>query len=307
MAIIDDREQSAVDARSSNMRGIIAMVISMACFVSSDTLIKIVGRDLPVGQIMFLRGLFSTVLIFPLVVVTGSYDHIIQALTPIVGLRAASEVAATILFFTGLMFIPFADAAAIGQFAPLAVTAGAAVFLNEPVGWRRWLAALVGLLGVLLIIRPGSGAFNPAAILIVLCVFCASARDLITRMMGSGIPILVLILISAVATMLTGLAAALIETWPATTWVALASLALSAVGVSAGYYGSVVAMRSGEISVIAPFRYTSMLFALLWGYVLFSEVPDQMTWIGIAIVIAAGFYTLHRESVRKREAAATRA
>lgn len=279
------------------------MLVSMGCFVSSDTLIKIVGRDMPVGQIMFIRGLFAFLIVGVLALATGVIPKIKQALTPTVALRTFFEVGSTIFFFSGLMQLPFADAAAIGQFTPLAVTAGAAMFLSEPVGWRRWLATLVGLIGVLLIIRPGTSAFNPAAILIVACVFFVAARDLITKHMGSAIPVLLLILVSAAAVSVTGLFALAFETWISPSSPALGWLALSALGVTGGYYGAIVAMRAGEISVVAPFRYTAMLFALMWGFLIFGEVPDQITWAGIAIVVIAGVYTFHRESVRKREAA----
>jgi drug/metabolite transporter (DMT)-like permease len=302
MASTIENAREADVARGSNARGIIAMVCSMGCFVTSDTLIKIIGRDLPVGQIMFLRGLFAFLIALVLVVATGVLTRIRLALTPMVALRTFVEVGSTVFFFSGLMRLPFADAAAIGQFTPLAMTAGAALFLSEPVGWRRWLATLTGLVGVLLIIRPGTSSFNPAAILVVICVFFVAARDLITKHMGSGVPILLLILVSAGAVSLCGLAGIPFETWAAPTWVMIGGLALSALGVTGGYYAAIVAMRAGEISVVAPFRYTAMLFALLWGFLIFGESPDRTTWIGIATVVAAGVYTFHRESVRRREA-----
>lgn len=287
--------------RGSNARGIVAMICSMACFVSSDTLIKLVGRDLPVGQIMFLRGAFTVLIVAGLAAATGVLWQLRSALTPIVAIRSFTEVASTVLFFTGLMKLPFADAAAIGQFGPLGMTAAAALFLNEPVGWRRWLATVVGLAGVLLIIRPGSSAFNPAALLIVVCVLFVIARDLITRTMSHGVPILLLILVSAAAVAVTGLAGLAFETWMPPSAPMIGGLALSALGVTGGYYAAIVAMRSGEMSVVASFRYTSMLIALIWGYLIFGEIPDRLTWLGICIVIAAGVYTFHRESVRRRE------
>lgn len=294
--------QSTLHAGASNARGIAAMLFSMACFVTSDTLIKIVGRDMPVGEIMFARGFFAVMIVGVMLLAQGGLPQIKPAFTPIVAWRTFVEVGSTVFFFTGLMRLPFADAAAIGQFTPLAVTAGAAMFLGEPVGWRRWLATAVGLVGILMIIRPGTSAFNPAAILIVICVFFVAARDLITKQMGSGVPILVLILISAGAVAITGLLGLLIETWVVPTPAMIGGLALSAIGVTGGYYGAIVAMRAGEISVVAPFRYSAMLFALMWGYIIFDEVPAPTTWIGIAIVVTAGVYMFHRESVRKRQA-----
>lgn len=278
------------------------MAISMGCFVTSDTLIKIIGREMPVGQIMFVRGLFAALLVGVLAAATGVLGSTRRAFTPAVGLRCFAEVGATLLFFSGLMRLPFGDAAAIGQFAPLAVTAGAAMFFGEPVGWRRWTATFVGLLGVLLIIRPGSSSFNPAALLIVACVLFSTVRDLVTRQMDASVPIPVLIMLSAIAIVVVGLCIKPMEDWIRPSIVTIGGLFLSAIGVSCGYYASIIAMRSGEISVVAPFRYTAMLFALVWGYVIFGEIPDRTMWAGIAIVILAGVYTFHRESVRRREA-----
>jgi drug/metabolite transporter (DMT)-like permease len=307
------------EERGSNARGIAAMLIGMFCFVASDTLIKIVGRDLAVGQIMFLRGIFATALLGVVVTASGGFGLLGQALRrPLVIVRTLSEAAATTCFFAGLVRLPFADAAAIGQFTPLAVTAAAALFLAEPVGWRRWLATGVGLIGVLLIIRPGTGAFNPAALFILACVGFVVVRDLTTRQIGQAVPATLLVLLSVAAVALTGgvmgvlslpevaarMRIAPLEVWGAASGWHIGAMALSAVGVSAGYYCTIIAMRSGEISVVAPFRYSVMLYALFWSFVVFKEVPDRTTWIGVAIVIGAGLYTVYREHVRRREAAA---
>jgi drug/metabolite transporter (DMT)-like permease len=290
--------------QGSNARGIVAMLAGMFCFVASDTLIKIVGRDLPVGQIMFVRGLFASVLMGSIVALSGGLSLVPAVLRrPLVGWRTLAEAGATLCFFAGLVRLPFADAAAIGQFTPLAVTAAAAIFLNEPVGWRRWLATVVGLLGVMIIIRPGTSAFNWAALFIVGCVAFVTVRDLTTRQIGAAVPATLLVCLSVVAVTVVGLCMKPFEVWVSPTTWHIGALALSALGVSGGYYGTIIAMRSGEISVIAPFRYAVMLYALFWGYLVFNEVPDRATWIGITIVIGAGLYTVYREHVRRREAA----
>jgi drug/metabolite transporter (DMT)-like permease len=292
--------------RGSNARGIAAMLICMFCFVASDTLIKIVGRDLAVGQIMFMRGVVATILLGVIVFANGSHRQIRSIIShPLVQLRTFAEVAATVLFFSGLMRLPFADAAAIGQVTPLAVTAGAAVFLREPVGWRRWLATLVGFAGVLIIIKPGTSAFNWSALFIVACVCFVVVRDLTTRLISNAAPASVLVFLSVAAVTAGGLGMKTFEVWVIPTWWQVGALALSALGVSAGYYGAIIAMRSGEISVVAPFRYIVMIYALFWSYFIFGEVPDRPTWIGVTIVIAAGLYTVYREHVRKREISAS--
>ncbi len=289
--------------RGSNARGIAAMLGCMFCFVASDTIIKIVGKELAVGQIMFIRGIFATLIMGAIVVATGTHRQIRSVISlPIVQLRTFAEAAATLLFFTGLVRLPFADAAAIGQVTPLAVTAGAAIFLKEPVGWRRWLATLVGFIGVLIIIKPGTSAFNWAALFIVACVGFVVIRDLTTRLISNAAPAAVLVFLSVVAVTAAGLCLLPFETWARPTAWQVAGLALSALGVSAGYYGAIIAMRSGEISVVSPFRYVVMLYAMFWSYFIFGEIPDRATWIGVTIVIGAGLYTVYREHVRRRDA-----
>jgi drug/metabolite transporter (DMT)-like permease len=288
--------------RGSNARGIAAMLGCMFCFVASDTIIKIVGKELAVGQIMFIRGIFATLIMGTIVFATGAHRQIRSVISlPIVQLRTFAEAAATVLFFTGLMRLPFADAAAIGQVTPLAVTAGAAIFLNEPVGWRRWLATLVGFIGVLIIIKPGTSTFNWAALFIVACVAFVVIRDLTTRLISNAAPAAVLVFLSVMAVTAGGLCLMPFEAWPRPTAWQVAGLALSALGVSAGYYGAIIAMRSGEISVVSPFRYVVMLYAMFWSYFIFGEIPDRTTWIGVSIVIAAGLYTVYREHVRRRD------
>jgi drug/metabolite transporter (DMT)-like permease len=290
--------------RGSNARGIAAMLGCMFCFVASDTIIKVVGKELAVGQIMFFRGIFATLIMGGIVVATGVHRQIRSVISlPIVQLRTFAEAAATVLFFSGLVRLPFADAAAIGQVTPLAVTAGAAIFLNEPVGWRRWLATLVGFIGVLIIIKPGTSAFNWAALFIVGCVGFVVIRDLTTRLISNAAPAAVLVFLSVAAVTAGGLVMMPFEVWPTPTFAQIAGLALSAVGVSAGYYGAIVAMRSGEISVVSPFRYVVMLYAMFWSYFIFGEIPDRETWIGVSIVIGAGLYTVYREHVRRRDVA----
>jgi drug/metabolite transporter (DMT)-like permease len=301
MALTRDDATTTDRPRGTNTRGILAMLFGMGCFVTSDTLVKLIGTQLPISQIMFVRGVFATLFIGVLVAWSGVWVQVRLVLTPVMAWRTIGELGATIFFFAGLMRLPFADAAAIGQFTPLAVTAGAALFLNEPVGWRRWMATAVGLVGVLLIIRPGTSAFNWAALLIIACIGFVTLRDLITRTIGDVVPSLLIILVTSVCVTLTGMVGYALETWVDLTPNTLLGLAVSALGVTGGYYGVITAMRSGEIAVVGPFRYAAMLFALTWGYFIFGEVPDGLTWAGTAILVSAGLYTLHRERVRKQK------
>jgi drug/metabolite transporter (DMT)-like permease len=280
------------------------MLGAMGCFVSGDTIIKYSGQSLPVGELMFLRGLFASIIITATGFISGVFQHSFHILTPAMAVRTVGEIGATMLFFSALVRMPFADVNAIGQFTPLAVTAGAAMFLGEQVGWRRWLATAAGLAGVLIIIRPGSTAFNWGALFVLGSVACVTVRDLVTRQMGLALPALVIATVSSAGVAVSGLLLLPFETWQLPSPGLVALLGCAAVFIFGGYYWIITAMRTGEIAVVSPFRYTATVFALVSGYVVFGEVPEGVTAFGILVVMAAGLYTLHRERVRMRERSA---
>ena len=194
-----------------------------------------------------------------------------------------------------LVHMPLGDIFGILQFTPLAITAAAALFLGAKVGWRRWLAAAVGLIGVLIIVRPGGTAFNPYAILALGTVLCSVARDLVTRGVAQHVPSLLIAGSSATMVTLASLGFTAIESWrwpsPGTTLM----LAAAAIALLAGQYCLIAATRTGDIAVVAPFRYSLIVWAVASGYIVWGEVPDLMSWIGIAIVSLAGLYTFLRE------------
>lgn len=290
----------SVAAGSDNLRGIIAMVAAMASFVAGDSIIKFVGRELPPGEMMFVRGLFASAFTLGFAYFTGALRRAYFVTTPPMLLRALGDAGATLFFFMALLRMPFAEVSAVSQFAPLAITAGAAVFLAEPVGWRRWVALIIGLTGVLIIIRPGGAAFDWAALFVMASVLCVAARDLLTRHIGLSLPALLLTLYSAVSVTIGGLVLMPFETWQVPSTNGLALLIIAGTTVFAGSYFTVVAMRAGDMAVVSPFRYVAVLFAVVSGYFVFGELPDSLTFLGIAVVIGAGLYTLHRERVRIR-------
>jgi drug/metabolite transporter (DMT)-like permease len=284
-----------------NLRAIAAMTVSMLCFTVGDAFVKVVGRDLPVGQIMFIRGAIASVLLAASAAYTGILIEWRTLLRRDMLARTAGEIGTTLFFFSALVRMSFSDAAAIGQIAPLVVTAGAALFLSEPVGWRRWTATLVGFIGVLLIVRPGTSAFNPAAILVLASVIAVAMRDLATRRIGATIPILLLSTAAAASATVAGIAMAPFENWRTPDVLQLAMLAAAAMTVIGGYVFTILATRTGDMSIVAPFRYTSALFGVGIGILAFGDVVDRMTYIGLIIVIAAGVYTFWREAKRRSE------
>jgi drug/metabolite transporter (DMT)-like permease len=205
------------------------------------------------------------------------------------------------------MHLTFADAAAIGQFTPLMVMAGAAIFLREAVGWRRWSAAAVGFFGVMLIIKPGTGAFQPMALVILASMVCVAARDLITRRIPKDLPTSLLTAGSAVAGAVIGLVMAPFEQpWISPSFKDVAIMAACAASVLCGYALIIIAVRHGPTAVTSPFRYTYMLFAVLSSLLIFRENPDAWSWAGIALIIGSGLYMLHRERVVAQRARAAR-
>lgn len=293
---------------SPNQRGAIFMTLAMFGFTFNDTLVKYLSESLSIGQIMVTRGLIASVLIFLLAYHRRALRPIKTAFNRWIGLRLVGEMGGTLLFLTGLSHIPIANATAILQALPLAVTMGAALFLKEPVGWRRWSAILVGFAGVMLIVRPGAEGFSPYSLMIVGTVFFAATRDIATRMIDHAVPPLFISTITSPLVALSGflLAPPFSESWTSISFTQLGILAGAASFLLIAYHFMILTMREGDISFIAPFRYTGFLFAVLLGYLIFGDVPDIYIISGGMIIISTGLYTLYREFRRKdaREIAA---
>tara|TARA_R110002050_G_scaffold156852_5_gene285047 strand:+ start:11081 stop:11989 length:909 start_codon:yes stop_codon:yes gene_type:complete len=295
-------------AITPNMRGALFMSLSMAGFTFNDSIIKLLTTDLSIAQLLFLRGLVASLLIYLLARHRRALRPPRVLLNRWVALRVAGEVGGTLTFLSGLSHIPIANASAILQALPLAVTMGAAIFLSEPVGWRRWGAILIGFTGILIIVRPGLAGFSPYALMIVGTVIFATVRDIATRKVDSAIPSLYLSTVTAIVVTLAGL----VLIWPMGGWKPVnlsefALISLAACLVLIGYQCIIMSMREGEISFVAPFRYTSLLWALLMGVVLFGEYPDAYMITGAVIVIGSGLYTLYRERIKSSDKPASHA
>lgn len=295
-------------AISSNIRGALFMSLSMAGFTFNDSIVKLLTGDISVAQVMFLRGVVATLLIFLL----ARHRKALRPLSVLrdrwIALRVVGEAGGTLTFLVGLSHIPLANASAILQALPLAVTMGAALFLAEPVGWRRWGAILAGFAGVLIIVRPGLDGFSPYSLMIVGTVIFAATRDIATRKVNAAIPSLYLSTITAAAVAIAGLL--LIPPmggWKPVSASDLALISLAACLLLVGYQFIIMAMREGEISFIAPFRYTGFLWALLLGMAVFGEYPDAYMITGGLVVIGSGLYTLYRERIKSTAKPASRA
>ncbi|KQO81225.1 DMT family transporter [Rhizobium sp. Leaf262] len=288
-------------ALTENTRGALLMTLAMACFTINDAFTKSVTPYLNVGQILFVRGLLTCVLVYVIARRMGALRPLKTILRPIILMRCLCEVSASILYLSALATMGFANVAAIMQSLPLAVTLGAAIFLREPVGWRRWTAILVGFIGVLIILRPGPDGFTTAALLVVAAVFVTAGRDLLTRRMYTDIPSMTVTMTTAFVNTIFG--AALIIPfggWQPMDGYVWSHLFASAVLVVIGYQAVILSMRSGEIAFVAPFRYTSMVWAFSIGFFVFGEGLNSWIVLGTAIIVASGMYTFYRESRRKQ-------
>jgi drug/metabolite transporter (DMT)-like permease len=278
------------------------MSLSMAGFALNDAIMKRLFEDLPLFPVIAVRGAIMVVVLGVACWMTGAYRwRPPRGDRHLIGWRTAAEMITTVLFLMALANMPIATATAILQSAPLAVTLAAALFLAEPIGWRRIGAMVVGFAGVLLIVRPGTGDFGLVALLPLAAVVGIVVRDLTTRQFSASVPSLLVAFVTSVAMVLLGLTgAALTAPWPP---FSVGQLALTGAGsgfLVIGYVFAVRAMRVGEIAFVSPFRYTIMLWALVLGVVFFNEIPDELTIVGAALVIGAGVFTFWREQrVRK--------
>lgn len=277
------------------LRGSLLMVLAMAAFALEDMFIKSAADDVPVGQILILFGLGGMIVFAAVARAQGhSPWHPGFRSGPMV-LRSAAEVIGRLSYTLAIALTPLSSASAILQATPLVVAAGAVVCFAETVGWRRWLAIGLGFLGVLLILRPGFSGFEPASLFAVIGTLGFAGRDLATRaaprdMSNPQLGFLgfaMLVLAGTIALIWSGGAI-----WPSPrNWLEIA--AATAIGVIA-YAALSGAMRAGEISVIAPFRYTRLVFAMVLGVLVFGERPDGLTLIGSAVIVASGVFTLVR-------------
>ena len=281
------------------------MAVAMASFTMNDAITKAVSLEMNFGQVMLVRGLVAIALIAALAWHRRALRPLRTLMVKPVALRVAGEVGGTISFMAAIVHLPLANTAAIFQALPLAVTFGAAVVFGEPVGWRRWLAIAAGFAGVLIVVRPGVAGFNEFSLLALTSVVFCAFRDLATKQIPAQIPSLFITLVTTVTITLTGAAIIVpLGGWTPPSPRAFALLALAAVLLLIGYQCIIMALRTGDISAVAPFRYSALLWAMLLGYLVFGDVPDAMMVTGASIIVLSGLYAFYRERVRHRPVAA---
>jgi len=291
----------------ANRRGILSMTGAMAAFIVNDALVKYASQSMPTAQLICVRGVMASLLVLAVAHALGATARIGAISQGAVALRAGVDAVATMLYLVSLFHLPIANATAINLASPLFITAFAVLFMSERVGWRRWLAIMVGFGGVLLVIQPRAEGFNVFALVCLLATVFHAARDLLTRRIDAGVPSILVTLATAVAVTLLSGVLSVFEGWRAFGLFELALLALASVFLAGGYYLIIDGMRHGEVSLVAPFRYTGLLWALGIGFIVWRDVPNTLAWAGIALLIGSGLYVLHRERVRASDARRGRA
>jgi drug/metabolite transporter (DMT)-like permease len=269
---------------ADNRRGILAMSLAMALFIANDALVKQVSATLPGPQLIFIRGLMATTLVL--------------ILNTRLWIRGSLDAAASLAYLTAVFHLPLANATAINLSSPLFITAFAIIFFKEQVALQRGLLILLGFTGVMLVVQPSSEGFNVYAWLAVLATLLHATRDTLTRGIGLHVPALLVTLSTAVSVALAAGGITLTQTWTPVDSISLALLFGASLFLSMAYYLLIVAMRSGEMSLVAPFRYSGLLFALLIGYVVWDEVPNVLGWVGIFLLAISGLLILRSERLK---------
>jgi len=284
--------------QNTALRAGLFMVLAMGSFVANDTIVKLVGQSLPVGEIIMIRGAMAALILGLICAWKGLLPELPRIAQPSVLLRSLFDVIGTIAFVTALMHMQIANLTSVMQAVPLAVVLLSMVFLKEEVGWRRMAAIIGGFIGVLMIIKPSVASFNVYELLALLIVLAVAIRDILTKRIPARIPIFVIAFGNACFVTLGGTALALSQGvhWPEPWQVGL--LALAACFLSSGYLCMVTTLRVGDISGTAPFRYSVMIFAILSGVLVFGEFPDGIAMLGMGLIVVCGLYAARREALR---------
>ena len=290
----------------NNFKGILLMLIAMAGFTMEDLFMKKLSVNLSTGQILITLG-FGSSLVFALMAKSKGYKLTAKIFwSKGMIIRQFAEGIAAVAFITSLTLVPLSTVAAVFQATPLVITMSAALFLGEAVGWRRWLAIIVGLIGVLIIIRPGLNSFDPNVGYVLIAVLFVTVRDLITRKLPMNVPSTIVSFQAFASLIIAGGILIFLSDQKIVgldknqIYFVLGGIIFGVIG----YYCIVASTRIGEAGVVTPFRYSRLLFAIIIGFLFFNERPDFLTLLGASIVIMTGIYTVLRERYLARRSRA---
>ena len=293
---------AAATLLSENRRGIISMLIAMFGFITNDACVKLAGETLPLGMIIFVRGMMASAMLAALAVAMRQVKPIPRTAWKPLGGRIVGEWFATLLYLTALLAMPLANATAILQAMPLVMTVLAAFLFKEKVGWRRWSAIACGFVGMLVVVQPGMEGFDSNALYAVAALGFVALRDLSNRFIDRDVPTVMVTLVTMIAA--TGMGAVMVliegfERWPDAREMAI--LAAAGGFLSIGYYAITDAMRTGELSVVALFRYSIIVWAFVLGYFIWGDIPGLLRLAGIVLIVSSGLFVIYRERVKMRK------
>ena len=279
----------------------IALILASTVFLGiSDVTSKYLSATLPSIEIAWIRFLVFALIMVP-AMLPGSPLFALRTGRPgLQVMRGVALLGSSLFFISGLRFLPIAEASATGFVSPLFVTALSIVFLSERVGVRRWLATAVGLIGVLIILRPGSGSFHPAVFFPLVSALSWACMLIMTRMMSGREAAITTMTYSSIVGV--GILSVLVPlVWVAPSWHDILFGILVGLASTVGQWIVVLAFRYADASVLAPFSYTQLLWVSILGFLIFGEVPDVWTVTGAAFIVASGLYTAHRERLRRSQ------
>ena len=305
---MDDGSDSGTSAGATPIRSIALMVIASGLLTVNDAIVKWLTQSYPVGQVMSLRGVFVIAIVVSWAAARHRTGQLRVSNWRLQLTRGALMTVSTFLFVTALSLMPIADAIAIAFAGPVIATALAALMLHEPVGWRRWSAIGVGFTGVVIMVRPTPDLIRLVAIVPLLAALVGAFRDIVTRKMGTGgESTLAIMLISTSVVTVVGLATIPLGWSP----LRVADVGLfvgSALLVASAQALMIESFRLGAVGLVGPFKYTSLVWAVLLGLLVWGDLPDPWTWVGSALVVGSGLYIWRRELVlaKLRRARVTR-
>ncbi len=286
------------DTRTANRRGMLFMVLAMALFAANDAGTKIAVKSVPVSEVMALRGGFAMIFLIAVLWWRDELRETPKVIDWQVSLRGLAEAANGVLLISALALIPLGNVITIIQLVPFLMTIIGAVMLGERVGWRRWIAVAAGFVGVLFVVKPVGGAFDAASLYALTATFTILMRDMLARSIGARVPAFVVALGSIIAGVTVGVAGAAFQPWAMPDMAALLGALAAGICLVLAQFFIVLAYRGTELSAVAPFRYSIVMFAVVYGFILFREIPDAWSFAGMTMMIAAGLYMLRREASR---------
>jgi drug/metabolite transporter (DMT)-like permease len=290
---------------SANQRGILALIGGMCAYTVNDAMVKAIAQKYPIGEVIFVRGAMTTILIGATVLALGHAHDLRHIANKPVMIRSLFDGLSTACFVTALVYMKLAELAAMLQVAPLLLTAFSVLFLREVVGWRRWAAILVGFAGAMCVVKPTPAAFDIWALVALAAATSSALREMQTRRIERSVPTIVIAFAGSLGILVVGALFAAAGEWRPMAFEDLAMLAGAAVFVGLATYSIALAFRGVDISVVAPFRYSYLITSAIAGYLVFSELPDRWSALGAVLIVGSGLYALHREGVRRRELTAT--